>query len=263
MNTDLLKAISKDRDECRICASQSRLFDLVDFHGNVDVDPNGKYRKEIFPLSGIPIYFFKCTNCGLIYTRMFDGFSDQDFRELIYNQEWEAHFLGDPMLRGQQVASIFSLLFTEKNYISGLDYGGGSGHLSDALNQMGYAFEYYDPHYGEPNKPRENFNLITCIEVFEHVADVGALVDDLDRMCSGDGGVFFTTAVSDHLERCQGWIYCVPRSGHITFFSQKSLGHLFSSRRFSYTYLGVIRGYACHFAWRGDIPYLARKLVSA
>jgi hypothetical protein len=51
MNSNFLKVISKESDECKVCASESRLFDVVDFHGNVDVDPNAKKRKEIFPIS--------------------------------------------------------------------------------------------------------------------------------------------------------------------------------------------------------------------
>lgn len=259
MDSNFLKVISKESDECKVCASQSRLFDVVDFHGNVDVDPNAKFRKEIFPVSGIPIYFFKCSSCGLIYTRAFDGFSDRDFKDIVYNQEWETHFLGDPKLRGQQMAALFSLLFPAKKSISGLDYGGGSGHLCVALKEIGYEFKHYDPHYGCSLKPLERSNLIVCIEVFEHVADVGALITDLDQLCALNGGIFFTTVISDHIQRCQGWGYCIPRSGHIIFFSQNSLMHLFSTKNFNYSFLGEFRGYCCHFAWRGNIPYLEPK----
>jgi len=110
--------------------------------------------------------------------------------------------------------------------------------------------------------PVERFNLIVCIEVFEHVADVGALMADLDQLCAMNGGVLFTTVIADAVQRCQGWAYCIPRSGHIIFYSQDSLMHLFSTKNFNYSFLGEFRGYCCHFAWRGNVPYLEPKKIN-
>jgi hypothetical protein len=256
MNSNFLRVISKTNDECKVCSSESRLFDVVDFHGNMDLDPAYKYRKDIFPLTGIPIYFWKCSGCGLLYTRAFDGFGPRDLKEVIYNQAWQDHFLGDPAPRAQRFAEILSQLFRSTKGISGLDYGGGESFLSAALRDRGYAFESYDPFFGHSPKPLEKFNLVTCIEVFEHVAHVDALVHDLDQLCSADAGVLFTTYAADRVGCCQGWAYCVPRSGHITFFSQKSLELLFAKINFRYNFLGVIQGFSCHFAWRGTLPYL-------
>ena len=263
MNSNFLRVVGNNTDSCKVCSAESQLFDVVDFHGNIDLDPLYTERRDKFPLSGIPIYYFKCSHCGLIYTRAMDTFSSEDFSERIYNRQWQEHLLGDPVQRSHEVTSLCSKLFPGKSFIRGLDYGGGGGDLSNLLILDGYAFENYDPFFDGSWKPANEYNLITCIEVFEHVADVQALMDDLDLFCSSDGGVFFTTVLCDGLERCQGWNYCVPRSGHITFFTNESLRILFASRHLNYFRLGVIGGYHCHFAARGDIPYFGPGALAA
>ena len=256
MNSNFIRVVNSSQDRCKVCDSESRLFDVVDFHGNIDLDPAMPHRTSVFPVSGIPVYYWKCGSCGLVYTRAFDGFGPEDYLERIYDQRWREHLLGDARERATQVADIVMELFRPGPGATGLDYGGGDGHLAASLNGRGFQFVSYDPFRGGGCKPARTFDLITCVEVFEHVADVGALLRDLGRLCADNGGVFFTTALCDGLPRCQGWAYCVPRSGHITFFTQASLQRAFAGPGLSYRYLGVSRGHACHFAWRGRPPYL-------
>jgi hypothetical protein len=259
MNSNFIRVVNSSQDRCKVCNSESRLFDVVDFHGNIDLDPTRPHRKSIFPVSGIPVYFWKCGACGLVYTRAFDGFEADDFRELVYDQSWRDHLLGDARQRANQVAEIVMELFVPGSGTTGLDYGGGDGHLSDELNGRGFQFASYDPFCGNDTRPSRTFNLITCIEVFEHICDVEHLMRDLDQLCAGDGGVFFTTALCDQVGRCQGWAYCLPRSGHITFFTQKSLKRAFAAIHLSYTHLGVIQGQDCHFAWRGQSAFIRTR----
>jgi hypothetical protein len=262
MNSNFLRVVNHETDVCKACSFESRLFDVVDFHGNIDLLPAQVERKKAFPLTGIPVYYFRCGRCGLVYTRAMDAFSAEDFSERIYNRLWRKHLLGDPIRRSREVASLCSQLFPVKSSVRGLDYGGGLGELSDRLEKNGYAFENYDPFCNGARRPAGHFNLITCIEVFEHVVDVAALMDDLDRLCARDGGVFFTTVLCESLSRCQGWVYCVPRSGHITFFTRESLTHVFAARGFTYFPLGTVGGYHCHYASRGAIPYLGRGALN-
>jgi SAM-dependent methyltransferase len=256
MNSNFIRVVNLPHDRCKVCSADSLLFDVVDFHGNVDLDPNMPQRKTVFPVSGIPIYYWKCSSCGLVYTRALDAFDATDFKEMVYDQSWRDHLLGDARDRANQIADAVMELFRPGAGTSGLDYGGGEGHLSDALNRRGFPFTSYDPFCGSGRKPDRTFDLITCIEVFEHVSDVAALLRDIDQLCADNGGVFFSTALCDGLPRCQGWAYCVPRSGHITFFTQLSLQRAFAGIRLSYRYLGISRGHACHFAWRGRPAFL-------
>ncbi len=256
MNSSFLPVVNSVTDRCKVCTSVSRLFDVVDFHGNIDLDPAWPNRKSIFPVSGIPIYYWKCGACGLVYTRAFDGFRPDDFREVIYDQSWRDHLLGDARQRANHIADIVRELFLPGSGSAGLDYGGGDGQLRDALNGRGFQFGSYDPFCGNDTRPNRTFNLITCIEVFEHVCDVGNLMRDLDQLCAEDGGVFFTTRLCEDVKRCQGWAYCLPRSGHITFFTRMSLQHAFAALRLNYTRLGFMQGQDCHFAWRGQPAFI-------
>ena len=259
MNSNFIRVVNSPCDRCKVCGSETLLFDVVDFHGNVDLDPNAQQRKTVFPISGIPIYYWKCGSCGLVYTRAFDAFRAADLKEIVYDQSWRDHLLGDAQKRGDQIADIVTELFRAGPEVPGLDYGGGDGYLSSALNCRGFQFASYDPFYGNGTPPDCKFALITCIEVFEHVSDVGRLLGDLDQLCACNGGVFFTTALCDGLERCQGWSYCVPRSGHITFFTRMSLQRAFAEIHLNYTYIGTIRGHGCHFAWRGQPAFMKRN----
>lgn len=259
MNSSFIRVVNSVTDRCKVCASDSRLFDVVDLHGNIDLDPTRPHRKSIFPVSGIPVYYWKCGACGLVYTRAFDGFTPDDFRELVYDQSWRDHLLGDARQRANQIADIVMELFLPGSGTAGLDYGGGDGHLRDALNGRGFQFTSYDPFCGNAAWPNRTFNLITCIEVFEHICDVDRLMRDLNQLCAQDGGVFFTTRLCEDVRRCQGWDYCLPRSGHITFFTQMSLKRAFSAIHLSYTHLGVIQSHGCHFAWRGQSAFIRKR----
>jgi hypothetical protein len=55
MNSNFIRVVNSPCDRCKVCGSESLLFDVVDFHGNVDLDPNAQQRKTVFPISGIPM----------------------------------------------------------------------------------------------------------------------------------------------------------------------------------------------------------------
>jgi len=68
---------------CKVCNSNSYLFDVVDFNKYCSQDDyysNG--------LSGIPIYYRKCEHCGLIFTKYFDDFDKQKFAVILYNNDY-------------------------------------------------------------------------------------------------------------------------------------------------------------------------------
>jgi ferredoxin len=88
MNAHFMRVVDSLCDPCKLCGAEAILFDGVDFHGNVDLDPNAPQRKTVFPISGIPIYYWKCGGCGLVYTRAFDAFGAADFKKIVYDQSW-------------------------------------------------------------------------------------------------------------------------------------------------------------------------------
>ena len=40
MNSSFIRVVNSVTDRCKVCTSDSRLFDVVDLHGNIDLDPN-------------------------------------------------------------------------------------------------------------------------------------------------------------------------------------------------------------------------------
>ena len=85
-----LQAIGTQETPCKCCGAPACLYGVVDFHTNCEI-----HRRKVLDLSGIPIYYHRCTVCQFIFTTAFDHFTKEDFRRYIYNQEY---LLVDPDL---------------------------------------------------------------------------------------------------------------------------------------------------------------------
>ena len=80
---------------CKCCGGNSELFGVVDFNKNCEIR-----RKSPLPLSGIPIYYHRCTRCAFIFTAAFDDFTNQQFLDVIYNEQYalvDPEYLPDPI----------------------------------------------------------------------------------------------------------------------------------------------------------------------
>lgn len=214
---------------CKICKHTAIPFDMVDFNksGDYSLYPRG--------LSGIPVVYHRCEECGFIYTNFFDDFPPEWWGKYIYNQEYFS--IVDPdyaSARPKANASEISKILKGKTDVVGLDYGGGSGLTAQLLRDRGLLFDCYDP-YGKQEVTTETigrYNFCTAIEVFEHLPNPVETMQSILSMCQSDGlTILIGTALSDgHVSarnRLQWW-YVAPRNGHISIFSKKSLGQLAS-----------------------------------
>ena len=119
----------------------------------------------------------------------------------------------------------------KKDRIRHLDYGGGNGQLSRILAADGWDSTSFDP-FPEPDRPLASlgeFNLITAIEVFEHVPNPYEIMGNIMQATSNKCVVFFTTLLNDEFVKPGNrldWWYAAPRNGHISLFSSRSLTHL-------------------------------------
>ena len=52
---------------CKCCGKPADLFGVVDFHKSCE-----DRRGPPLPLSGVPIYYYRCPNCGFLFTTAFD-----------------------------------------------------------------------------------------------------------------------------------------------------------------------------------------------
>jgi len=53
-----LQAICAQETLCKCCGAPAFLYGVVDFHKNCEI-----YRRKVLDLSGIPIYYHRCTVC--------------------------------------------------------------------------------------------------------------------------------------------------------------------------------------------------------
>lgn len=224
-----MNSYSPAQHACPVCTTQTRAFDVVDFNKSA-IENEGKF----LPLSGEPVYYFLCDECGFCFAPTLCAWSMSDFENKIYNDayvEVDPDYLDvRPRANAQTVESAFG---EHRQQIRHLDYGGGNGQLSALLRESGWQSISYDPfsdrdvdlaHLGR-------FDLITSFEVFEHVPDPKALMRTLSSLLEPVGLILFSTLVSDgHLQRNRrlDWWYAAPRNGHISLYSTESLNRLAS-----------------------------------
>ena len=233
-----------DLGPCKICGGPAPLHLVVDFNRNLE-EWHGLY----LPLSGIPVYYGRCTVCGFLFTRLCDDWSPEAFRARIYN---EGYAQVDPEHAESRPARIAPMIpkmfFKNLARMAILDWGGGSGAMKRELERFGAArVEAYDPFIPQFSQPPSGlFNLITCFEVIEHLTDpVAAARDMIAFLDPEEGAVLHSTAPQpeDRIAR-QLWPYLAPRNGHISLFTHDALRRL-------WTQLGF------HFVPVSDDVYLA------
>jgi len=209
---------------CPVCGSPCNLLDQVDFNRSCGVAGS----KPLDP-SGIAISYFLCCGCQFCFAPEFAGWRLEEFEDRIYNDDYVSVDPGYLETRPRQSArSLMSLFDQYGTEIRHLDYGGGNGLTSELLREANWQSISYDPFVDREFSLDTigRFDLITAIEVFEHVPDVCALVRDLSSLLASRGIVLFTTLLSDgHISdgRQIDWWYAAPRNGHISLFSKKSL----------------------------------------
>jgi 2-polyprenyl-6-hydroxyphenyl methylase/3-demethylubiquinone-9 3-methyltransferase len=208
---------------CKVCGTLCAPFDVTDFNKNCELlrDPAN--------LAGIPVYYHYCGHCEFLFTTFFDTWSVDDFRRLIYNEEYD---LVDPDCAEKRPltwAGRFVTILEKANHPAYrvLDYGAGSGRMAQAMNERGIHTTSYDL-FTQPQRPTIRFDIITCCEVIEHAHDPLALLTDMTSLLKDDGTILFTTGLlpTDIAVTGARWWYVGPRNGHVSIFSLKSLATL-------------------------------------
>ena len=243
---------------CPVCAAGCSLLDVVDFNKSCE-ELHGKY----FPLIGIPIYYAICGECGFCFAPEFSRWTLEDFADRIYNSDYievDPEYVDTRPRANAQ--NLKKLLGDRGPGVRHLDYGGGNGLLSRLLRDAGWQTHSYDPFVdrGVTVESLGKFDLITALEVFEHVPDVAKLMADLSSLLAADGVVLFSTVLSDgNLARGQRltWWYASPRNGHISLYSRHSLSLLGASEGLNFG----SRSVDFHAFW-SNIPPWAAYLLS-
>lgn len=231
---------------CPICNSRSQIIDVVDFNKNCE-----ETKGVFLPLSGVPIYYHMCESCHFTFSPAFWNWSEQDFLECIYNDDY-IHIDPDYVeIRPTSNASVMQQIFPNQvEQIKHLDYGGGNGVMSNLLTRNGWNSKSYDPFPKSKLSIKElgKFNLITAYEVFEHVPDPNELMENLTFLMDESCLILFSTLISDNdIKRNSrlNWWYASPRNGHISLYSKKSLLEL--GRKFNLNFGSFSDGFHCYF----------------
>jgi 2-polyprenyl-6-hydroxyphenyl methylase/3-demethylubiquinone-9 3-methyltransferase len=239
--------------ECKVCRGASPLFGVVDFHKSCM-----EARGLRLSLSGVPVYYRRCGQCGFTFTDVFDGWKQEEFQRRIYNDDYirvDPDFVeARPAANARMVAESFP---DAKGSIRILDYGGGSGLLAERLREMGFSAATYDPFSNFDGVPKERFDLITCFEVMEHVPQPKETVAAMVSLLKEDGAILFSTLVqpAEFEQIGLGWWYAAPRNGHISLYTAAALARLFKAHGMRVGSFSV----ALHIAY-GRVPAFAAHL---
>jgi 2-polyprenyl-6-hydroxyphenyl methylase/3-demethylubiquinone-9 3-methyltransferase len=242
----------------KICGAPSPVLGAVDFGKNCE-----ELRGYHLPLTGRLIPYRRCQSCGFLFTDYFDGWSDAEFEEHIYNASYQQVDPDYASVRPSGNARMIADLFgSDKEAISVLDVGGGNGQLVANLRGLGFpSGATYEPFNPEHNVlPERKFNLITCFETLEHTPDPVGLVRMMSERLEDEGMVLFSTLVLPANFSALGlsWWYVGPRNGHISIHSAQSLRHLWSAHGFSL----LSHNANLHCAFR-KVPDFAKRVIPA
>lgn len=170
---------------CPICGGTCSLLDVVDFNKSCE-EPKGKF----LSLSGVPVYYTLCSECGFCFAPEICGWSFDEFAEKIYNDQYADVDPDYVEVRPRiNVATLLSAFGGHADALRHIDYGGGNGVLARSLCEANWRSTSYDPFAERAFKPEElgKFNLITAFEVFEHAPNIPELISQLRALLASPG----------------------------------------------------------------------------
>jgi SAM-dependent methyltransferase len=229
--------------DCKICGDDAPLHGVVDFNKSCELQ-----RGLVLPLLGMPIWYRRCASCGFVFTRMFDGFTQEDWKREVYNVRYLEIDPDYASVRAEAnaplVASIagqlgltdpaYGTIMIERPRL--LDYGSGNGKLTELLACLPADCAAWDP-LGPGEKPDRQFDLVTAFEVFEHTTTPVETAREALAFIRPGGALLFSTLVCDDLGPQEMNWYIAPRNGHVSIHSTKSLDLMLSGLGFGTRHL--------------------------
>lgn len=245
---------------CKICGASADHFGELDLSVNAFDVP--------VPNADMPIHYFRCGDCGFLFSPSMDQWTDEDFRTRIYTDDYGVFDPGFAELRPRISADLIDRLFgNSKASLRIVDYGGGNSATVRYLKDRGFAHaQCFDPFLAAPSEHATNrmadigpTHLVFCCEVIEHTVDPRKAFSDMVDILDEEGLIFLTTSLqpADILSTRFGWRYICPRNGHISLFSRESLTRLARHHGLQLAWFNDEQ----HFAYR-TIPTFARHLFA-
>jgi len=254
-----MKPLLPTETNCKCCSHVAELYGVCDFSKRTDDGDSGVLSSKA---AGIPIYYYRCGSCGFVFSRQFDHFTHEDFAKKIYNEEYSLidpeHLEKRPKANARLIKNFFSAY---KDELRILDYGGGTGVLCRELEKDGFkAIETYDPFLNKNHsKPTGRFNLILCLEVFEHIVDPYQTLSEMASFLEEHTGLLILSTLiqPENIDQIKtNWWYICPRNAHISIHTQLSLQIVF--KRVGMHYMTANQDLHCAFR---NLPYFAKHLI--
>jgi SAM-dependent methyltransferase len=248
MTTDIrLRPLGSEMRPCKICGGPAPLYGVDDFNRSCLEHQGLVY----LPRLGLPVHYQRCSDCGFLFTASFDDWTETEFKQFIYNDDY---IKVDPdYLEARptsNAAVMIAQLGEDRARMRILDYGGGNGLLAQRLREAGFTHvETYDPFTPEFSKrPDTKFDLISSYETLEHLPDPLSAIDTMVDMLTPAGVVLFSTLLQPpELEQMgMTWWYIGPRNGHVSLFSPKALAIAWQRHGFTVSSLSQV----LHLAFR-------------
>ena len=220
---------------CKVCDADSPLLDVIDLarHATSTAYPDG--------LSGVAVHYYRCLDCGLVFTPFFDRFTHEMWRAHIYNADYkriDPEYAGDRPIRSARVIACAARPIWSPGD-RGCDFGGGNGMTADLLTRSGYPFDCVDP-YGAASREDNSrtYRIISAIEVLEHSISPRKTVSSIAAMCAADRALVIISTLLAPSSLKPGnlsqWWYMAPRNGHVTAYTAAALDQLAQNNGLEY-----------------------------
>lgn len=180
---------------------------------------------DCFVDAALELESYRCPDCGTIFK---DPQSHQTFS--LQKQRYDLHE-NDPSDEGYRryFQHFLDWVLPQAGEPgNSLDFGCGSSTLlADMLAQRGWKPTAYDPIYHPQQDYRDTlYDLITAVEVFEHLHDPDATFGMLAGLLGKEGYLAIRTEfVPDSIEAYLRWYYRQDPT-HVVFFTPEAFGQL-------------------------------------
>jgi hypothetical protein len=202
-----------DNPSCKICNGNTAPFGACDFNKFCSTSEPMK-----FGFANVSINYNKCCDCDFIFTVDFDDWSEKDFSENIYNDDYIRVDGEYPVVRPQRMADNVSKLLKNFKNERLLDYGSGSGVFERKIRQSGFEnVSSFDP-FSNPIRPSGQFSIVTAFEVVEHSTDPIGIFTDMLSFANNEAIIIISTGLQPKniAELGLSWWYIAPRNGHVS-----------------------------------------------
>jgi len=209
----------------------------------------GSFERESFRTVTDRILYHRCRICSYVSRDESCRLSPEDERKryLLHQNR--------PEDSGYSAWIDRFLDFTFKTPLSGnsriLDFGSGPVPvLASMLKKRGYEVFIEDPYFS-PEKPEGSFQLITSLEVFEHIPNPGEILGILASRLTLNGRLSISTEfLPDGMADFETWAYRSDAT-HIGFFSSQGLARAAGKAGFEEEYCDEKRYISFRLAHRG------------